>query len=372
VNGASIFNGTGIDLERVAITNVNDVNISQLQQIVDDNRAHGIVTILDCHQWGTGNDGGYTGVDPQSEWWYNDYKNKLGQIAAHFANQSDAWIETWNEPYQNGDQNQASGNERWVGFEKEAIGIIREAGNNNIIVVNAPNWGADDGAIVAKGNEILNGQNNILFDLHGYDGMDGPNNSEQSDENKIRAMQNVNEAVLIGETGPSNNDNHMDPTPVLDAVRKTGVSITAWCWGSGDGNRIAAEDGSGRTNWGNQYISFAQESHTVPGGKTNGSNNSGNSGPLYINAGGSSFKTSNGTNWVADEYFDGGNTADRGNITVQNDTTGKKDWTEHWGMNGYHIPLPNGTYNVTLDFAETYTNSGLRCAKLRQNTYGCI
>jgi len=63
---------------------------------------------------------------------------------------------------------------------------------------------------------------------------------------------------------------------------------------------------------------------------------------------------SDGTNWVADEYFDGGNTADRGNIAVQGDAAGKSDWTERYGMNGYHIPLANGTYKVTLDFAETY------------------
>ncbi len=76
--------------------------------------------------------------------------------------------------------------------------------------------------------------------------------------------------------------------------------------------------------------------------------------PLFINAGGSSFVGSDGTNWVADEYFDGGNTADRGNIAVQGDAAGKSDWTERYGMNGYHIPLANGTYKVTLDFAETY------------------
>jgi len=86
-------------------------------------------------------------------------------------------------------------------------------------------------------------------------------------------------------------------------------------------------------------------------------------GPLYINAGGPAFAGADGNNWVADEYFDGGNTADRGNITVQGNTTGKTDWTERYGMNGYHIPLANGMYKVTLDFAETY--SGITAAGQR-------
>jgi len=81
------------------------------------------------------------------------------------------------------------------------------------------------------------------------------------------------------------------------------------------------------------------------------------------NAGGSAFTGVDGTNWVADEYFDGGSTADRGNITVQKDAAGKTDWTERYGMNGYHIPVANGTYKVTLDLAETYngiTGAGQR------------
>jgi len=76
--------------------------------------------------------------------------------------------------------------------------------------------------------------------------------------------------------------------------------------------------------------------------------------PLYINAGGPAFTAPDGTNWVADEYSDGGTTVDRGNITVQGDTTGKADDTERYGMNGYHIPVPNGKYHIILGFAENY------------------
>jgi len=124
-------------------------------------------------------------------------------------------------------------------------------------------------------------------------------------------------------------------------------------------NTWAGWEGDGQNGKISQYFN---NSRTINAGGVNISGGvSGSSGgvsstpqTLNINAGGSAFTGVNGTTWVADEYYDGGNTADRGNISIQGDAAGKSDWTERYGMNGYHIPLANGTYKVTLDFAETY------------------
>jgi len=133
-------------------------------------------------------------------------------------------------------------------------------------------------------------------------------------------------------------------------------------------NTWAGWEGSGQNGLISQYFNNPRTTNAggvnLSGGvaaSSGGSNNTPQT--LYINAGGATLTGKDGTNWVADEYFDGGSTADRGNITVQGDSAQKSDWTERYGMNGYHILLANGTYKVTLDFAETYngiTGAGQR------------
>jgi endoglucanase len=79
--------------------------------------------------------------------------------------------------------------------------------------------------------------------------------------------------------------------------------------------------------------------------------------PLRIEAGGSaSFTGTGGLVWSQDQGFSGGSTADRGNISIANTDDDKLYQTERYGMSGYALNLPNGTYTVKLHFAETYSS----------------
>jgi len=134
-------------------------------------------------------------------------------------------------------------------------------------------------------------------------------------------------------------------------------------------NTWAGWEGSGQNGLISQYFN---NSRTINAGGVNlggglpgssGGSGSGTPQALYINAGGPAFTDPAGNNWVADEDFDGGTTVDRGNISVQGDTTGKADDTERYGMNGYHILVANGKYHVILSFSEGYdgiTGAGQR------------
>jgi hypothetical protein len=57
--------------------------------------------------------------------------------------------------------------------------------------------------------------------------------------------------------------------------------------------------------------------------------------------------------WQADQYFEGGTAVNRGTIAINNTLDDRLYQTERYGMTGYNIPLQNGTYQVTLHFAET-------------------
>ncbi|HKE34856.1 MAG TPA: malectin domain-containing carbohydrate-binding protein, partial [Candidatus Acidoferrum sp.] len=86
---------------------------------------------------------------------------------------------------------------------------------------------------------------------------------------------------------------------------------------------------------------------------------------VYINAGAtSSFTDPNGNTWLADQYFTGGNTYT--NSSTISDTSYPQIYSTERYSSGhssfsYTIPVANGTYNVSLDFAETYvTGPGKR------------
>jgi uncharacterized repeat protein (TIGR02543 family) len=72
------------------------------------------------------------------------------------------------------------------------------------------------------------------------------------------------------------------------------------------------------------------------------------------NCGGPAFTASDGVNYTADTNFLGGNTSST-NSAISGTTDDVLYQSERWGASfSYNIPLPNGTYQVMLEFAEIY------------------
>lgn len=80
---------------------------------------------------------------------------------------------------------------------------------------------------------------------------------------------------------------------------------------------------------------------------------------IRIRAGTTAKQTDeNGVVWLADEGFDGGDTVDRGDITVANTKTPSLYQAERYSMNSFSHAVANGKYTVKLHFAETYEGIG--------------
>ncbi len=87
--------------------------------------------------------------------------------------------------------------------------------------------------------------------------------------------------------------------------------------------------------------------------------------PFRANAGGSAYSDSGGNNWLADQPYSG-NTAwgyvdsspPGDSHEAGGDIQGTEDdplyTSERWGMDGYRINVPNGTYDLRLHLAETF------------------
>ncbi|WP_440991677.1 malectin domain-containing carbohydrate-binding protein [Haloarchaeobius baliensis] len=74
-----------------------------------------------------------------------------------------------------------------------------------------------------------------------------------------------------------------------------------------------------------------------------------------VNSGGSAYTATDGTEYVADTNFVSGSTYSNFSVEIGNTEDDILYQTERYGDPfGYDVPLPNGTYEVTLQFAEIY------------------
>jgi endoglucanase len=80
------------------------------------------------------------------------------------------------------------------------------------------------------------------------------------------------------------------------------------------------------------------------------------SSAIRINAGAdTTFTDADGNVWLADRGFEGGDVSPRdADMKIENMKNAAIYRTEHWGMNSFSQPLPNGKYVVKLHFAETW------------------
>jgi len=65
-----------------------------------------------------------------------------------------------------------------------------------------------------------------------------------------------------------------------------------------------------------------------------------------------------GVVWQADQGFDDGDTAERGDLAIANTKTPSVYRAERYSMTKFSQALPNGKYLVKLHFAETYEGIG--------------
>lgn len=235
-----------------------------LQKIVDRNREHNKITIFCPFGWVNTNGVQtlFTGLNPASQSFYNDYKLKMRLIAEHFKNQPDVWIEVWNEPYHWNNEN-GYNHELWLRDMKDMVDNLRMVeAFQNIIVVPGNEQGQSEDAILSKGNDLLRDRYNLIFDLHAYEKW-LLNTTEEDLVLKIQNIRTHDFAFIIGEVGVQNVDDVMPVQHFLNAATTTKTTTLAWLWNqnSQDNNALLTDDGQpNNTNnnnfWGLKYKAF--------------------------------------------------------------------------------------------------------------------
>ena len=171
-------------------------------QIVDAFTSQGTVVMFDAHD----RIGGYY---EEEEW--EILKDYWREMAQEFKDNSNVWFNLHNEP-----GNDVARSEKWVSYHRELIDIVRAEGANNLIVVDGEAWGQDyhTKTIANYADEVIEGNENILFSLHVYD---------QWMENDIGAyfdtLHSQNIPVIIGEYG-SSNETHDTLATSINAIEE--------------------------------------------------------------------------------------------------------------------------------------------------------
>jgi mannan endo-1,4-beta-mannosidase len=150
--------------------------------------------------------------------------------------------------------------EEWVQAYRPAISILRDAGINHTLVIDANDNGQRGATIVAEGAGLLEAdpQHNLLFSTHMYQAYTNP----QSIRDVMRAAQRDDVPLIVGEFGFQ----HGEPTPIavpytamVDEAARIGLGYLAWSW-TGNSQNVGYLDmsvsgsASELTGWGDDII----------------------------------------------------------------------------------------------------------------------
>ena len=266
--GSADMNGWNLDIAREFIGNMkqepitgstildsNNAYLYSLQTIVDSNRANKKITILCPFGWNGTSATVFSGLMPSQTYWWTAYQAKLKQWAIQFASQPDVWIEVWNEPYRY-DRTDGYTDDIWVQDMNQMVNIIRNAGNQNIILVPCAEQGQDESVLHNKGVSFLSGKTNILFTIHAYEKWLLVSASQLGA--RLQALQQNNIPVIFGETAPMNAGTLMDTKPFLDSVYTRGLSVLAWVWkyDATDQDALLTVNGTPNNNNNNNWGSY--------------------------------------------------------------------------------------------------------------------
>lgn len=242
------------------ILDSNGQFLHSLQSIVDDNRANNLVTILCPFGWDGTQENLFTGKFPTQTAYWLDFKLKLELWANQFKDQSDVWIEVWNEPFRF-DRADGYTDSSWTSIMNELYDVIRSTGNDNIIVVPCAEQGQDESVLLNVGSNFLVNKNNVLYDIHAYEKwlLDSDINLNE----RINALNEASLPLFFGEVAPVNSGVLMNPEYLLDLLHAQNISFAAWLWKYDETDQDALLTTNGEpndnnnNNWGSLYNEIA-------------------------------------------------------------------------------------------------------------------
>ncbi len=257
--GSADMAAWGMGIAREFIGNVRDVPVDggpiqdangswlhPLRDVVADNRANGLVTVLSPMGW-DGVEMLY-GDDPAQTTYYADYLERLSTFAAAFSGERDVWISLWNEPYVW--TGEGFDPDVWLRDQQALLDVVRATGNDSIVLVPGSHMGQGVEVWTTHGAALLDpagAAGAVVFDVHAYERWLLERTPETAGAD-LAALDDAGLAWMVGEIAPMNAGELMDPRPFLALPEVSARPVTGWLWKYSDTDTDAILDSTGAPN----------------------------------------------------------------------------------------------------------------------------
>ncbi len=276
----------GANTVRIVLGNgqkYSKTSASEISDIINWCKQNKVVCILEVHD-ATGSDN-TSDLNAAVNYWI-ELKDILNSNTEYvIVNIANEWYGSWN-------------GSAWAEGCKSAIRSLRNAGINNMLMIDSAGWGQYPDSIKNYGKEVFNADShgNTVFSIHMYEYAGG--NASTVKTNIDNALS-TGVPVVIGEFGGQHTDGDVDEYTIMSYCEQKGVGYLGWSWKGNSGGLDYLDianswDGSSLTTWGNTLfhdtngIKNTSSVCSVYGGSSTGGSSSGSSSSGSSSSGSSS------------------------------------------------------------------------------------
>jgi mannan endo-1,4-beta-mannosidase len=225
----------------------NDVNdVANVVSLCKQNR---LICVLEVHDTtGYGEQSGAATLAQAVDYWISVQSALTGQ-------ENYVVVNIGNEPYGN------AGYSSWAADTSAAIGRLRAAGFDHMIMVDAPNWGQDwsftmrdnAGSVFASDPD-----RNTVFSIHMY----GVFDTAAEINDYLNRFVSAGLPIVIGEFGHNHSDGNPDEDTIMATAQSLGIGYIGWSW-SGNSSDVGYLDmvnnfdANSLTPWGERIFNGA-------------------------------------------------------------------------------------------------------------------
>ena len=243
--------GLGANCVRVVVadgTEWTKTTRSELENIISWCEAKGLICILEVHDH-TGKDDVYR-LNIAVNYW-KEMKDLLNEHKDYvIVNIANEWLGTWNL------------GSTWTSAYQDAIRSLRNAGLENVIMVDAAGYGQETATCIDNCQSVYSADStgNTMFSIHMYSvaGKDA-----STVKSNIDAMISKGVCFCIGEFGDYQNGGDVDEETVMSYCTEKSIGYAAWSWKGNSGTDSTLDlsndwEGTNLTTWG-KYVFYASD-----------------------------------------------------------------------------------------------------------------
>lgn len=236
----------GANTVRVVVSNgaqYTKTSKNELKQIVELCKQNKLICVLEVHD-ATGKDDTWS-LQNAVNYWVEMKDVLIGNEAYVILNVANEWYGTWN-------------GYEWAKGYQSAIPTLRNAGIENLLMIDCAGWGQYPDSIKDYGKSVFeaDSRKNTVFSIHMYEYAGGDANTVKKNINNALG---IGVPVVIGEFAATHTDGDVDEATIMSYCTQKNVGYLGWSWKGNNSNLANLDisynwDGSSYTSWGNTLI----------------------------------------------------------------------------------------------------------------------